>query len=178
MKRWSLGVDIGSVTVKLVLLDEKDEVRYDSYKRTMGAPLEALQSDLNEVKDKLPADAIIASVGTTGSGRFLAGAFVGADIIKNEITTHAVGALSCRPDLRTIIEIGGQDSKFISLDFLTLVLIPNLPDALKISFRDHLHGFGFGRFHRDRTITDCYNRHRISQVATISCPILDDGASL
>ena len=57
----------------------------------------------------------IMSVGTTGSGRNLAGALVGADVIKNEITAHAVAASSVIPDVQTILEIGGQDSKIIIL---------------------------------------------------------------
>ena len=53
--------------------------------------------------------------GTTGSGRNLAGALVGADIIKNEITAHAVAASINVPGVQTILEIGGQDSKIIIL---------------------------------------------------------------
>jgi predicted CoA-substrate-specific enzyme activase len=113
--RWALGVDIGSVTVKVLLLDGDRRVQFDSYLRTMGAPLDALVAALAEARAALPPGVEIGAVGTTGSGRELAGALLGADVIKNEITTHAVGAIHCNPGIRTIIEIGGQDSKLIHL---------------------------------------------------------------
>jgi len=52
-------------------------------------------------------------VATTGSARYLAGVIVGADLVKNEITSHAVATLQYIPQVQTIIEIGGQDSKII-----------------------------------------------------------------
>jgi len=58
----------------------------------------------------------ICGVGTTGSGRYLTGDFVGADVVKNEITAHARGAAHFNPDIDTIFEIGGQDSKYVSLE--------------------------------------------------------------
>ena len=79
------------------------------------APLKALLAALEEAHAAMPTAARIGAVGTTGSGRHLAGALLGSDVIKNEITAHAVGTLSWRPDIRTIIEIGGQDSKIIHL---------------------------------------------------------------
>jgi predicted CoA-substrate-specific enzyme activase len=114
-ERWALGVDLGSVTVKFVLLDGEGRVRHDSYLRTQGDPVQALSGGLGEARAALPGDAEIAAVGTTGSGRHLAAAFLGADVAKNEITAHAIGVLAWRSDIRTIIEIGGQDSKIIHL---------------------------------------------------------------
>ncbi len=114
-QNWALGVDIGSVTIKFLLLDEKNDVHLNSYHRTMGSPLRSLISGMVLVGAHLPDDCRIGAVGTTGSGRYLAAAFLGADLVKNEITTHAVGTLSWRSDIRTIIEIGGQDSKIIHL---------------------------------------------------------------
>jgi predicted CoA-substrate-specific enzyme activase len=55
----------------------------------------------------------MAGVATTGSARQLAGVLVGADIIKNEITSHALAALRLFPPVQTVVEIGGQDSKII-----------------------------------------------------------------
>jgi predicted CoA-substrate-specific enzyme activase len=112
---WALGVDIGSVTIKFLLLDRDDQVRLSLYRRTMGDPLGALVSGMEEVVKAVPADARIAAAGTTGSGRVMAGMLLGADVVKNEITAHAVGTLQWRGDVRTIIEIGGQDSKIIHL---------------------------------------------------------------
>lgn len=115
MEQWTLGVDIGSVTVKFLLMDGRGAIRHDSYVRTDGDVLTALLNGRETVRSLLPPDACVGAVGTTGSGRFLAGALLGADCIKNEITAHAVGVLNWRKDIRTIIEIGGQDSKIIHL---------------------------------------------------------------
>jgi predicted CoA-substrate-specific enzyme activase len=114
-RKWALGVDVGSVTAKFVLLDENGEVRMDTYVRTMGDPLQTLVENLDEVRRTLPDGVEIGALGTTGSGRRLAGVFLGADLVKNEITAQTVGTLSWRQDIRTIVEIGGQDSKIIHL---------------------------------------------------------------
>ena len=114
-RKWTLGVDIGSVTAKFLLLDEQRQVQFDSYNRTMGEPIRALLTGLQEVQRHLPADVEIGAVGTTGSGRQLAAAVLGADIVKNEITAHALGAQYWNPEVRSVIEIGGQDSKCIHL---------------------------------------------------------------
>ena len=110
-----LGIDVGSVTTKLALVDEKGKY-VDSYMlRTAGKPVMAVQKGLNELFAKRITDYAVMGVGTTGSGRNLAGALVGADIIKNEITAHAVAASINVPGVQTILEIGGQDSKIIIL---------------------------------------------------------------
>jgi predicted CoA-substrate-specific enzyme activase len=112
---WYMGVDVGSVTIKFLLLDQDRRIRFDSYHRTEGAPLQALVKGLSEVQQVMPGDVEIGGVGTTGSGRHMAAAVLGADMVKNEITTHAVGALFWNPNVRTVVEIGGQDSKIIHL---------------------------------------------------------------
>ena len=115
-----LGIDVGSVTTKIALIDE-DGKHIDSYMtRTAGQPVAAVQKCLDnlllQAKEKgLENEYEIMSAGTTGSGRNLAGALIGADVIKNEITAHAVAASSAIPDVQTILEIGGQDSKIIIL---------------------------------------------------------------
>ncbi|MHB0869719.1 MAG: acyl-CoA dehydratase activase [Chloroflexota bacterium] len=113
--RVCLGIDVGSVTTKVAALDEADEIVASRYGRTEGRPVVAVQRLLKEVAEQLPADTEIAGVGTTGSGRYLAGAMLGADVIKNEITAHSVAASHYFPETRTILEIGGQDSKIIIL---------------------------------------------------------------
>jgi len=110
-----LGIDVGSVTTKVVALDEKYSVIDSLYLRTRGRPLQVVQDGLREISQRLPQDIEITAVGTTGSGRYLAGTIVGADVIKNEITAHAVAASHFVPGVQTIIEIGGQDSKIIVL---------------------------------------------------------------
>lgn len=110
-----LGIDVGSVTTKVALVDEKGKF-VDSYMlRTAGKPVMAVQSGLRELFKKAICEYDVKGVGTTGSGRNLAGALVGADVIKNEITAHAVAASTYIPGVQTILEIGGQDSKIILL---------------------------------------------------------------
>jgi len=110
-----LGLDVGSVSTKLAALDQDGGLLASLYSRTQGHPIAAIQKGLAEIRDRLPAGAAIRGVGTTGSARELAGVIVGADIVKNEITSQAVAALRHVPEARTIIEIGGQDSKIIIL---------------------------------------------------------------
>jgi predicted CoA-substrate-specific enzyme activase len=108
-----LGIDVGSVTTKFAVLNQSDELVFHLYLLTQGKPIEMVQQGLKEVKKQLPPDVDISGVATTGSARYLAGVIVGADLVKNEITSHAVGALHYFPKGQTVIEIGGQDSKII-----------------------------------------------------------------
>lgn len=110
-----LGIDVGSISTDLVIIDKKGHIKKQLYLKTGGRPLDALRRGLGLLGKEFSAEDI-AGCGTTGSGRGLAGAFVGADLVKNEITTHAVAAAKIDPDIRTIIEIGGQDSKLILLE--------------------------------------------------------------
>lgn len=110
-----LGVDVGSVSTNIVVLSEDGEILTGLYLRTAGRPIEAIQTGLRQARESLPAGLVIAGAGTTGSGRFLAGVMIGADVIKNEITAHALAASLLIPDVQTVFEIGGQDSKIIIL---------------------------------------------------------------
>ena len=110
-----LGIDVGSVSTNIVVLDEDLQVVEDIYLRTQGNPINAITKGLKLIEEKLPNNVEVMGVGTTGSGRILAGVIIGADIIKNEITAHAVAASREIPDAQTVIEIGGQDSKIIIL---------------------------------------------------------------
>lgn len=107
-----LGLDVGSVSTNLVLTDREGGVAKELYLRTEGKPLEAIQKGLAQLGEDNPR---ILGAGTTGSGRKLAGVVVGADVVKNEITAHAVAASREIPDVCTVLEIGGQDSKLIIL---------------------------------------------------------------
>lgn len=109
-----LGIDVGSVSTNLVLTDQEGGISSKLYMRTGGQPIQSLLRGIKELAEK-SGYPHIAGVGTTGSGRELAGVVVGADIVKNEITTHAIAAQSTVPGVRTILEIGGQDSKIIIL---------------------------------------------------------------
>ncbi len=107
-----LGVDVGSVSTNLVLLDSQNKVIRKLYLRSQGNPVGSVQRGMQQLMKELKG-AEIAGVGTTGSGRQLIGRLLGADLIKNEITAHAVACLNLEPQVQTIIEIGGQDSKLI-----------------------------------------------------------------
>jgi len=111
--RGYLGIDVGSVSTNVAVLDEEGHVLCHRYLLTHGQPIKAVQEGLREISTFLPKGMKIRAVGTTGSARQLAGVMVGADVIKNEITAHAIGATHFFPDARTILEIGGQDSKII-----------------------------------------------------------------
>lgn len=108
-----LGVDIGSVSSNFVLLDSRRRLSAKVYLRTQGNPVQAIQEGFSRVTAAVPGPLKIKGIGSTGSGRHLAAIMLGADVVKNEITAHAVAASSLIPDVRTIIEIGGQDSKII-----------------------------------------------------------------
>lgn len=109
-----LGVDVGSVSTNLVLIDEAGELQEKIYLRTQGDPIGAVKEGMKRLTP-FARDTEILGVGTSGSGRKLAGVILGADCIKNEITAHAVAANFKAPGVQTVIEIGGQDSKIIIL---------------------------------------------------------------
>jgi len=110
-----LGVDVGSITTKVVAIDEADQIRAKVYLRNIGRPLEAIKKGLRMIKDQLGDNLEVQGIGTTGSARHLAAYLLGADVVKNEITAHAVAVVDFLPEVQTIIEIGGQDSKIIIL---------------------------------------------------------------
>ena len=115
MTKAYLGIDIGSISTKSVVIDKDNNIVASTYLWTRGNPLKAVKEVLVDIKKQLPKNYKVVGVGTTGSARKLVGTILGANIIKNEITAHAIGTLSKYPDIRTIIEIGGQDSKIILL---------------------------------------------------------------
>lgn len=110
-----MGIDVGSVSTDFVVMDINKVIVDQLYLKTKGNPIMAVQEGLRSLRKKYKNEDIFG-VGTTGSGRSLAGVVAGADIIKNEITTHGVAAATLDPEIRTIIEIGGQDSKIILLN--------------------------------------------------------------
>jgi predicted CoA-substrate-specific enzyme activase len=116
-----LGIDVGSISTNLVVIDRNGKILGRKYLWTKGRPIEVVLDGLSELKSELGDRVDIAGTGTTGSGRYLIGEFVGADIIKNEITTQARATIEVDPRVDTIFEIGGQDSKFISLQHGTIV---------------------------------------------------------
>ena len=116
MKNGYLGIDIGSISTKGVIIDDDNNLLASSYIWTEGNPVNAVKKLIGNLKENLPKDIVIKGIGTTGSARKLIGLMVDANIVKNEIMAHAIGTLTFYPDARTILEIGGQDSKIIILN--------------------------------------------------------------
>jgi len=110
-----LGVDVGSISTNVVVSDSQNNVLAKAYLMTAGRPLEAVKKGLQMVVEEIGERVEIKGAATTGSGRYLTGDFIGADIVINEITAQATGAAIVNPAVDTIFEIGGQDSKFIAL---------------------------------------------------------------
>jgi predicted CoA-substrate-specific enzyme activase len=111
-----LGVDVGSISTNVVAIDEHWNVLSKRYLMTAGRPLEAVKQGLEEVGAEIGEKVEILGVATTGSGRYLTADFIGADLVRNEITAQAEAAIAIDPEVDTIFEIGGQDSKYISID--------------------------------------------------------------
>ena len=111
-----LGIDIGSISTKGVVIDENDKIITSEYIWTEGSPVTAVKKLIATLKKNIPKDYIVKGIGTTGSARKLIGLMLNANVIKNEITAHAVGTLSINPNVHTILEIGGQDSKIILIE--------------------------------------------------------------
>lgn len=107
-----LGADVGSLTTKVALINQAGKLLFSSYRRNDDGPIEAVRQAFAGIKG---APAPLMGAGTTGSGRHLAAVMIGADTVVNEITAHALAARTVEPDVRTVIDIGGQDSKIIFL---------------------------------------------------------------
>jgi predicted CoA-substrate-specific enzyme activase len=111
-----MGIDIGSISTNVAVIDSEGNLLSKRYLMTAGRPIEAVRQGLRETAQELGDSIEIAGVGTTGSGRYMIADYVGADIVKNEITAQATAAVFIDPTVDTIFEIGGQDSKYISLE--------------------------------------------------------------
>ena len=112
-----LGVDIGSISTKGVIIDDNNKILASSYIWTKGNPIDAVKTLIGNLESQIDKSKLnIIGVGTTGSARKLIGAMLSANVVKNEITAHAIGTLSLYPNVRTIFEIGGQDSKIILIE--------------------------------------------------------------
>ena len=116
MEKAYLGIDIGSISIKGVIIDKGNNILASDYLETEGNPIKAVKRLIKSLENGFDKKKYkVVAVGTTGSARKLIGSILGASIVKNEITAHAVGTTSIIPDVRTIFEIGGQDSKIIIL---------------------------------------------------------------
>ncbi len=113
-----LGIDIGSTSTKATIIGSGGEVLAGLYTLTAGAPVPATQAlfeAARELELRQGRRFRVIAAATTGSGRKLVGTIVGADLVLDEISAHARAAVALDPRVDTIIEIGGQDSKFTTL---------------------------------------------------------------
>ena len=110
-----LGVDIGSTTTKFALVDAGARILAKRYVPTRGRPIEVARELVAGLREELGGGVRLLGVATTGSGRQVVGDFLAADLVIDEITAHARGAVEVDPEVDTIFEIGGQDAKYISL---------------------------------------------------------------
>ncbi len=108
-----LGIDVGSVSTNLVLLNTEAELVQGVYLATRGEPLVAMNEGLSQIQQRYGDQLEILGVGVTGSGRYLAAQVLGADVVRNEITAQLTSAAHYFDDVDTVFEIGGQDSKYI-----------------------------------------------------------------
>ena len=115
MNKYYMGVDIGSISTKGVIIDNDNNIVAKDYLWTEGNPISAVKRLAESLYEQV-GDINVVSVGTTGSARYLIGKILDASVVKNEITAHAIGTMSRVSDVKTIIEIGGQDSKIILID--------------------------------------------------------------
>lgn len=116
MNECYLGIDIGSISTKGVLLDQEGRIIASTYIWTEGNPTQATKKVISLLREKIDSNYVLKGIGTTGSARKLIGLMLDATVVKNEITAHAIGTLSKHKEVRTILEIGGQDSKIIFLE--------------------------------------------------------------
>lgn len=117
MQEVTMGIDVGSISTKGVIMTEDNKILCSGYIWTEGDPITAVKKLVGIMESQFDKEKYqIVATGTTGSARKLTGAIVDATVVKNEITAHAVGTTTFHPDVRTILEIGGQDSKIILID--------------------------------------------------------------
>lgn len=116
-----LGIDVGSVSAKIAVIDKNKRLIYKYYTDICGEPLETVKKCLSNFYKTYNKNTIVRGVGVTGSGRNYIASYIRADVVKNEITAQATAAASLVPDVDTIIEIGGQDSKYIKMNNGTIV---------------------------------------------------------
>ncbi|SMC49826.1 CoA-substrate-specific enzyme activase, putative [Desulfocicer vacuolatum DSM 3385] len=113
-----LGMDVGSTSTKAVIVTKEGEVMAGFYTRTASRPVQAVQAIFKSIDAFISTHELtmeIMGCGTTGSGRKLSSAIMGADLVLDEITAHSRAAFELTPEVDTIIEIGGQDAKFTTM---------------------------------------------------------------
>ena len=115
-----LGIDVGSVSTKAVIVDGSRNLLASEYLATAGNPVEALERAIRGLESKVGGDVVLSRVVSTGSGRHLAAALTGKGTILDEISAQAASTVFHFPDADTVFEIGGQDAKFIRISGRTV----------------------------------------------------------
>lgn len=110
-----LGIDAGSTTAKLVLIDDDANILYEDYRSNMGNPIDTIKMMIIEMYKILPRDVTIRVSGSTGYGEGLIKTAFNLDISEIETMAHTRAAEYFNPDVTSIIDIGGQDMKYIKL---------------------------------------------------------------
>ena len=110
-----LGIDAGSTTTKIALTDMDDNLLYSMYKSNEGSPLKSVMSMLKELYRILPKDAKLRYSGVTGYGESLIKTALNVDLGEIETIAHYTAAKRFMPDVTSIVDIGGQDMKYIRI---------------------------------------------------------------
>ena len=110
-----IGIDSGSTTAKLVAIDYEGNLLYENYRSNKGTPVDTIKDMLLDLYSKLPEKTIIRSSGSTGYGEKLIKTAFNLDISEIETMAHYEAANYFLPGVESIIDIGGQDMKFIKI---------------------------------------------------------------
>ena len=110
-----LGIDAGSTTTKLVLIDQEDNLLYSDYGSNEGNPIQSVINMLKKMYSILPANAKLRYSGVTGYGEKLVQTGLNVDLNEIETIAHYEAAKKFMPDVTAIVDIGGQDMKYIKL---------------------------------------------------------------
>ncbi len=110
-----IGIDAGSTTAKLVAIDDKGRLLYEKYCSNKGTPVDTVKDMLLDLYKKLPDKTVIRSAGSTGYGELLIKTAFNLDISEIETIAHFEGANHFLKGVESIIDIGGQDMKYIKI---------------------------------------------------------------
>ena len=110
-----LGIDSGSTTLKFVLIDENEQIRFEKYQPNKGNPVEVIKHIFTELYEQFPNLQIAASA-STGYGEELVKNAFNLDAGLVETMAHYRAAAKFRPDVDFIIDIGGQDIKCFKIE--------------------------------------------------------------
>ena len=110
-----LGIDAGSTTTKIVLIDNNGKLLYSDYGSNEGNPLQSVMKMLKKLYKELPKKAVLRYSGVTGYGEKLIQTALNVDLNEIETIAHYTAAKTFEPDVTSIVDIGGQDMKYIKM---------------------------------------------------------------